>query len=75
MMQHYFEKEDRLGIPQKRPREDVHGGPVWIIEGGADYFAYNVMGKHKWRDYEDWMEDTLREAKQEIARSKKKASK
>lgn len=75
MMQHYFEKEDRIGIPQKRTREDVHGGPVWIIEGGADYFAYNVMGKHKWRDYDEWMEEILIEAKAEIVRGKKKGIK
>ena len=75
MMQHYFEKEDRLGFPQKRTRDDIHGGPVWMIEGGADYFAYNVMGKHKWRDYEEWMEEILGEAKEEIARGKKKGIK
>jgi hypothetical protein len=75
MMQYYFEKEDRIGIPQKRAREDMHGGPVWMIEGGADYFAYNVMGKYKWRDYKEWMEEILIEAKSEIVRGKKKGIK
>lgn len=75
MMQHYFEKEGRIGIPRKQTNDDMHLGPVWMGEGGADYFAYNVMGKHKWRDYEEWMEDALRDAKQEIARGKKKGIK
>lgn len=75
MMQHYFEKENRIGLPQKTAREDMHGGPVWMIEGGADYFAYNVMGKYKWRDYEEWMEEILGEAKDEISRGKKKGIK
>ena len=46
-----------------------------MIEGGADYFAYNVMGKYKWRDYEEWMEEILGEAKDEISRGKKKGIK
>ena len=75
MMQHYFEKEDRIGIPQKRTTKDMHGGPVWMIEGGADYYAYNVMEKYKWRDYEEWMEEILGEAKDEISRGKKKGIK
>lgn len=75
MMQHYFEKEDRIGIPKKQTKDDMHLGPVWIVEGGADYFAYNVMGKHKWRDYEEWMEEILGEAKDEISRGKRKGIK
>ena len=46
-----------------------------MIEGGADYFAYNVMGKYKWREYEDWMEEIRGEAKDEISRGKKKGIK
>ena len=78
MMPYYFEKEYRIGYPQKRPNIDMfvrHEGPVWMIEGGADYFAYNVMGKYKWRGYKAWMEEILNTAKDEIARGKKKGIK
>jgi len=76
MMMYYFEKEDRIGIP-KIIHERL-SGPVWISEGGAEYFSYNVMGKYKWNgksakeSYEYWMREALDSAKSEILDSKTK---
>jgi hypothetical protein len=52
-------------------------GPVWMVEGGADYFAYNIAGKYKWKDhkYKDKMKQALVQARAEIACGKKKGIK
>jgi hypothetical protein len=79
MMKYYFEKEDKIGVPRRTT--GLEGGPAWIIEGGAEYFAYNVMGKYKWKEksakksYEYWMRRPLTAAKLEISRCKKKGIK
>jgi hypothetical protein len=77
MMAFYFEKEKRLGVPRKKGMNYLVG-PAWMEEGGADYFAYNVVAKNKWGEhYHDLhtMKHVLVQARAEIKAGKKKGIK
>ena len=76
MMAFYFEKEKRLGVPRKKGMNYLVR-PYWMEEGGADYFAYNVAGKNKWKDhdYKYKMKQALVQARAEIKAGKKKGIK
>ena len=77
MMVFYFEKEKRLGVPRKKAKNPPLVGPYWLEEGGADYFAYNVAAKNKWKDhdYKYKMKQALLQARAEIRQGKKKGIK
>lgn len=73
MLQHYFETEKRFGIPKDLLEGDTNlVGPVWMVEGGADYFAYNILAKNGWFNYKKQMKRALLEARDEIKNGKKK---
>ena len=77
MMVFYFEKEKRLGVPRKKAKNPPLVGPYWLEEGGADYFAYNVAAKNKWKDhdYKHTMKQALLQARAEIRKGKRKGIK
>ena len=52
-----FEDEQRIGIPDG---EDIFV-PQWIIEGGATYFAINMVGYYGYRDHRVYMSQILDE--------------
>ena len=44
----FFEDEQRFGVAQYKFNDDM---PMWIEEGGAEYFGYYIIGKHNLADY------------------------
>ena len=44
----FFKEEQRFGIAQYKFNDDM---PMWIEEGGAEYFGYYIIGKNNLADY------------------------
>ena len=44
----FFEDEKRFGVAQYKFNDDM---PMWIEEGGAEYFGYYIIGKNNLADY------------------------
>ena len=53
----FFEDEKRFGVAQYKFNDDM---PMWIEEGGAEYFGYYIIGKNNLADYKKIMKQTLK---------------
>ena len=53
----FFENEERFGVAQYKFNDDM---PMWIEEGGAEYFGYYIIGKNNLADYKKIMQQTLK---------------
>ena len=53
----FFEDEKRFGVPQYKFNDNM---PMWIEEGGAEYFGYYIIGKNNLADYKKIMKQTLK---------------
>ena len=53
----FFEDEERFGVAQYKFNDDM---PMWIEEGGAEYFGYYIIGKNNLADYKKIMQQTLK---------------
>ena len=53
----FFEDEQRFGVAQYKFNDDM---PMWIEEGGAEYFGYYIIGKNNLADYKKIMKQRLK---------------
>jgi hypothetical protein len=53
----FFEEEQRFGVAQYKFNDDM---PMWIEEGGAEYFGYYIIGKNNLADYKKIMKQRLK---------------
>ena len=57
----FFEDEQRFGVAQYKFNDDL---PMWIEEGGAEYFGWYVIGKNFDIDYKKIMREILKDFRQ-----------
>ena len=53
----FFEDEQRFGVAQYKFNDDM---PMWIEEGGAEYFGHYIIGKNNLADYKKIMKQRLK---------------
>ncbi len=53
----FFEDEQHFGVAQYKFNDDM---PMWIEEGGAEYFGYYIIGKSNLADYKKIMRQRLK---------------
>jgi hypothetical protein len=66
----FFEKEGKFGVSRMQRVERDGVGPLWLEEGSAEYFGFNILGMNGWVDYQSNMKRMLKQALNEIRDSK-----
>jgi len=66
----FFEKEGKFGVSRMQRVEREGVGPLWLEEGAAEYFGFNILGMNGWADYQSNMKRMLNQALNEIRDSK-----
>jgi len=66
----FFEKEKQFGVSRMQRVERGGFGPLWLEEGSAEYFGFNILGMNGWADYQSNMRRMLKQALNEIRDSK-----
>ena len=56
LLLNWFEDEHRIGVPSNDGRIFL---PTWIEEGGATYFATNMLGYYGYQNYREYMSKLL----------------